>query len=277
MSKRKSFQELTISDAFLFAAVMEDEELCRGFLQMVLDTDIEELWVKSERVIGLDRKYRSVRLDIYADDRKGTMYDVEMQGQKKKNLARRSRYYQSQMDIADLKPRGNFETLRRSYVIFICLFDPFEKRRYRYTFEERCLEEELPLGDGTQKIFLSTEGQNPSEVSDSLIRFLNYVKNTEKVCEDESGLEEDPFIKKVNARVQALKSSSGLEAEYMLFGELLDDERLEGRKEGRIEGQKEAEEKLTKLVDALVRAGKADLLPQLKDPEFLDRMLKEYL
>ncbi len=39
----KSFQELTIKDAFMFAAVMADVEQCRHFLTMALEMDILEV------------------------------------------------------------------------------------------------------------------------------------------------------------------------------------------------------------------------------------------
>lgn len=273
MSKRKSFQELEISDAFLFAAVMEDEEISRQFLQIVLGTEIEKVWVRAERVIGLNREYRSVRLDVFVDDGKDSMYDLEMQGQKKKNIFKRGRYYQSQMDVADLRPRGDFDKLRKSCVIFICLFDPFKKGRYRYTFEERCLEEDFPLGDETKKIFLSTEGKNPGEVSEELVQFLKYVKSSVEVIQSTSP---GPFVNLVDKRVRALKNSNGLEAEYMLFGELLDDERKEGQEEGKAEGKAESKTEIAALVAALLKDGQADLLPRLEEPDFLEKMLEKY-
>lgn len=252
----------------MFAAVMEDKEICREFLRLVLETDIGEVTVRTERMIGVNRRYRSVRLDVFVEDDRGRMYDLEMQAQRRKNLMKRSRYYQSQMDAADLKPRGAFEKLRKSYVIFICLFDPFGRGRYRYTFEECCLEESFPLGDETRKIFLSTEGENPEEVPPELVRFLKYVKDV-FVLESE---EADPFIAQVDSRVWNLKNNSGLEAEYMLFGELLDEQREEGKAEGKAEGRQE----LSFLVDALIKDGRSEFLPRLKEPEFLERMLKKY-
>lgn len=277
MGNRKSFQDLEISDAFLFASVMEDEKICKGFLRMVLGAPVDKVWIRTERVIGLDRSCRSVRLDVFVDNGSDSMYDIEMQGQKRKNLYKRTRFYQGQMDAGDLKPRGDFTELRKSYVIFICLFDPFDKGRYRYTFEERCLEGGFPLGDDTQKIFLSTEGKNPDEVPKELVLFLDYVKNAATA---RGRVPQDVFVTQVDARVQALKESGGLEAEYMLFGELLDEEREEGWQEGREEGREagrlETKQELASLVSALIKAGKADLLPRLEDPAFLDSMLKRY-
>lgn len=62
----------------------------------------------------------------------------------------------------------------------------------------------------------------------------------------------DTFVSRVDKRVQALKYNSGLE-EYMLFGELLDEEREKGKAEG-----------------------KSELIPRLADPDFLEAMLKQY-
>lgn len=36
MKRRKTLQELTIKDNFMFSAVMVDEALCKEFLEMVL-------------------------------------------------------------------------------------------------------------------------------------------------------------------------------------------------------------------------------------------------
>ena len=42
MRKRKTLQDLTIKDNFLFGAVMSVEENCKGFLEMVLGFSIAQ-------------------------------------------------------------------------------------------------------------------------------------------------------------------------------------------------------------------------------------------
>ena len=37
------------------------------------------------------------------------------------------------MDVSQLKPGEDYDTLPESYVIFICTFDPFGKGLYKYT------------------------------------------------------------------------------------------------------------------------------------------------
>ena len=48
---RKRLQDLTIKDAFMFAAVMSDEEQCRHLLELVLDTKILSANVATEKKI----------------------------------------------------------------------------------------------------------------------------------------------------------------------------------------------------------------------------------
>lgn len=69
-------------------------------------------------------------------------------------------------------------SLKPGYVVFICTFDSFGQELYRYMFKERCLEWDIALGDETGKIFLSTKGQNDSEVPKELIHFLKYMENS---------------------------------------------------------------------------------------------------
>ena len=44
-------QDLTIKDAFMFAAVMSDDEQCRHLLELVLDTKILSVNVATEKKI----------------------------------------------------------------------------------------------------------------------------------------------------------------------------------------------------------------------------------
>ncbi|MFR4784623.1 MAG: PD-(D/E)XK nuclease family transposase [Pilosibacter sp.] len=97
---------------------------------------------------------------------------MEMQTTDNKNLPKRSRYYQGQMDRAALKTGEDFARLPQSIVIFICTFDPFGRERYRYTFVETCREDGELLEDGTCKIFLNTKGKIETGIGRELVRFL---------------------------------------------------------------------------------------------------------
>lgn len=62
---KKTLQELTIKDNFMFAAVMLDEENARGLLERVLDIDICKLEISYEKSIVYNPEYKGVRLDVY--------------------------------------------------------------------------------------------------------------------------------------------------------------------------------------------------------------------
>ena len=74
---KRSIQDLTIKDNFMFAAVMQDADNCRRFLEMTLGFSIEKVIVDAEKSIIYHPEYRSVRLDVYAKDGHNTRYNVE--------------------------------------------------------------------------------------------------------------------------------------------------------------------------------------------------------
>ena len=99
MGRTKRLKELTIKDNFMFGAVMMDEDNCKGLLERVLEIQIDRVDVSKEKSIVYHPEYKGVRLDVYAKDEKQTRYNVEMQVERKPALGKRSRYYQSQMDM----------------------------------------------------------------------------------------------------------------------------------------------------------------------------------
>ena len=120
MKARDKFQELNLSNAFLFAAVMNDAEVCRLVLEILTGEPVEAVNVQSEQSILFSSDFRSVRLDVYARDCLEVEYDLEMENGGE-SLPKRSRYYQSQMDVAALKPGDDVDLLGLSYVIFLYL------------------------------------------------------------------------------------------------------------------------------------------------------------
>lgn len=54
---------------------------------------------EAHKSIRPDADAKSVRLDVYVSDDKGTVYDIEMQMTDTKELPKRTRYYQSMIDL----------------------------------------------------------------------------------------------------------------------------------------------------------------------------------
>ena len=234
MKKRKTLQDLTIKDNFLFGAVMQVEENCRGFLELVLGFPIASVVVSKEKSMVYHPEYKGVRLDIYAEDENHTHYNVEMQMRRKKALGKRSRYYHSQMVMEALESGEDYETIPDSFVIFVCDFDPFDKELYCYTFGSECEEDrEVELDDGCHTIFLSTRGNNDGDVSPELVRFLRFV--TADLEESERDFE-DGLVRRFQETIREIKADREMGGRYMIFEEMLREEKQEGRLEGRLEG-----------------------------------------
>ena len=238
MIGRKTLQDLTMKDNFMFGAVMSVEENCIGFLELVLGIEIERIEISKEKSIVYHPEYKGVRLDIYAKDENNTYYDVEMQVKSQNALGKRARYYHSQMDMECLASGVEYGMLPKTFVIFICDFDPFGKERYVYTFCNRCLEEDaLRLEDGIQTIFLSTKGNNESEVPKELVEFLKFVGANAEESEKDYG---NSLVRQMQRTIREIKTDREMGERYMLLQELLRDEKREGRAEGRAEGRLEA-------------------------------------
>lgn len=127
-------------------------------------------------------------------------------------------------------------------MIFICDFDPFGKRKYCYTFTNTCREtENADLKDGSSTIFLSTCGTNETEVPMELVNFLKFVKADLRESMMES---EDSFVRRLQESIRTVKASREMEERFMIFEELLRDERAEGKAEGKAEAVLELLEEL---------------------------------
>lgn len=184
-----------------------------------------------------------------AVDEGNTRYNVEMQVAKKAELGKRVRYYHGQIDMELLLSGSDYTELPDVYVIFICDFDPFGKKKYRYTFTRQCEEQsDVQLQEGCKSIFLSTRGENAEEVPEELVKFLNFVKAD--LSESETDFE-DGFVKKLQETIRRIKSSREMEERFMIFEEMLRDERAEGKAEGKIESILELLEEMGQIPDTL--------------------------
>ena len=181
----------------MFAYVMRDKDICKGMLKAILPhlnikdikyCDIEDSKkVKDEKEVFKNEieKYlqaivgkRGVRLDAYIED-DDTVYNIEMQKLDYGDLLLRSRYYQAQVDVAQLKKGADYDELKPVFIIFLCLFDPFGAGRAIYTCSAKCKEDaNVNVFDGITKIFINATGAG-GEISSELTEVLKYISKAE--------------------------------------------------------------------------------------------------
>ena len=262
MYKIKTYEELDFTDDFLFCKILEIKpELARELLEMILQIRIREVKVNRQVPIDQIREGRGIRLDVYAEDENNTVYDIEMQTTKQKELPKRTRYYQGMIDLNLIEKGAKFKELKKTYIIFICLSDPFKEGRYVYTFKNLCMENpKLELGDDTTKVFLNASG-TVGEISEELRDFFNLL-NKRKTKSD--------FSRKIEAAVKNAKTHKEWRAEYMTLEMHYQEKYEEGLEEGRAEGS-------VKTLIALVKKGKLTISEAAEEAEMTEKEFEELL
>ena len=203
----KAFEELQIKDDFMFSVIMRNPKFCKPFLERILGIKISRIeYPKSQETIDIKKKKKSVRLDIYVEDGKETVYNIEMQTTENRNLPKRTRYYQGMIDLNILEKGDNYKDLKRSFVIFVCTFDLFGEGRHIYTFENRCIQNlDLGLGDDTTKIILNTKG-TMDDVTPEMKKLLDFIDGKEP---------EDDFTRELDEAVQSVRKNEKWRLDYM--------------------------------------------------------------
>lgn len=253
----KDFEELNITDDFLFYTILSrNMELCRELLEIILDQKIQRVkLVQAQKSIKHSYDGKGVRLDVYVNDGKQTVYDIEMQATDNRNLPKRSRYYQGMIDLNLIKKGEDYIALRKSYIIFICTFDPFGKSLYRYEFVNCCVDApEIRLEDECTKIFLNPYGKG-QKISKELKYFLKYLVTRD--CNSD-------FTKHLDDEVRAVIENEEWRLQYMTL-KMRDRENMEkglavGRAESILDLLGEVGEIPEELVEKIYEEKNIDIL-----------------
>ena len=230
--------DVALENNFMFTTVMKNKKACIKLMETIFGDEHRIADIRyarhpeAEKSILSDPMRRGVRLDVYFDDGK-TVYDIELQRTSITDLAERARLYSSSMDIAMLDKGEGFGSIRTSYVIFLCTFDPFAKDEKVYRFSTMCEDVQgLPLGDRRYIMFLNSRGSKgiSNLDMDELFRYLN--GGVEAIgMETRSGL-----VTVLDKYVQKYNRDDDWRREYMKLEFLLKDKYDEGRTAGEAEG-----------------------------------------
>ena len=208
----ENIDELTIMNDVVFGVVMRQEKYCKPLLEFILGIKIKKIVYENdqETISAPVIKAKSIRLDVYVEDNAGTVYDIEVQTTNKYNVGKRTRYYQSMIDVRVLDKGEDYRKLKKSFVIFICNYDPFGKSRLIYTFRNRCDEDySIILPDEASKIIINTKG-TIGDISDELRAVIQYM---------DSGSATTEYTKSLDEEVATVKADEKFRRQYMLLME----------------------------------------------------------
>ena len=223
---QKDYESLTIVDDFMFYKVMTNNpDLCKRLLEFILQKKIRKIsFPEGQKIINIKSDSKSVRLDIYLEDDNDTVYNVEMQTTNTQELPKRARYYQGMIDLNLIEKGESYRKLKRSFVIFLSVFDLFKKSQYIYTFENLCREEPgLRFGDDAYKIFVNANGSK-GDIPNELKGFLSLMKGENP--------KEGSFAKQIQEQVEIVRKHKEWRKEYMTLLMRDQENREKGLKEG---------------------------------------------
>ena len=240
------WDSLTFANNYVFLEVMNNKKRCQYLIEKILHIPIKKiLQIVAERRTSSPRiSSKSIRLDVYVEILDGTVIDLEMQvtgigstiyrdkDEKKveRELPLRTRYYQSLISMDMLRRGLKYTRLRKSFVVFICTFDPYGKGLPVYHFTYRSKEDNsLEMGDLTENIFLNARAADNTDDKE-LAAFLRYVRD---------GQAQNAFTQEIDAETKRVKNDRDWRERVVTWEMdlkiLQDDAREAGKKEGKRE------------------------------------------
>ena len=265
---RREFLEKDFTSDILFRIGMESDLRMAGYLarRITGDESIEIDEVDTESVV--ENIGHSVRLDALARDRKGTLYDFEMQGYREEGMGKRMRMYEGSLTISSICKGKSYSEIPDLVMIVFHTGDPYGRGRPLYV--SRFMDEEGFVTDSSlvrYEVNLSFEGEctisdiihdmktsdgesMESEVLGGIMKSIKESKEMERRYKSDSQM----WMERGIAQGLERGIAQGLERGI-----------AEGREQGIAQGMEKGEEKgVEKSIEILLRNG-------LLSPEEIER------
>ncbi|MBO7420793.1 MAG: Rpn family recombination-promoting nuclease/putative transposase [Spirochaetaceae bacterium] len=231
----KPIEKLTFTDDYMFGTVMKNEKICKGVIERLLHIKVDHVeLITLQKDISPYYETRGVRYDVYVKD-SDKVYDIEMQNKKHGNIEKRTRYYQSMLDVDMLAKGASIKDLKESFIIFICQKDPFNLGEACY--KTKTVFENHPdkiFDDNTHRIFYNASAYT-KESDPELYAFLQFIS---------TNVPEDDFTDEIFDLVEQNKIDEQFRSEYMRCNlhdaDIMEDGIAIGKEEGRSEAKLEA-------------------------------------
>ena len=176
---------------------------------------------------------RKVRLDIFAVDGEGRLYDIEVQvGGKASDLIRRARMYSALMDAGQKVKGMNYGSLHETWVIFITDDDVLGLELPLYRIERQIVGTDRLFGDGSHIVFVNAAYR---DVETPLGRLMH-----DLTCPDPDRMYYEVLAETVRYHKTDEKGVRKMSGVFAAFGkEVRKRSRAEGKAEGIAIGEKQ--------------------------------------
>ena len=218
MNKIKKYEELSFTDDYMFCMILTSNlKLCKELLELILNVEIKEVKIaEPQKSVNITYDGKGVRFDVYVNDTKNTVYDIEMQTTRQKDLPKRTRYYQGMIDLNLIQKGTKYSELKKSYVIFICLEDVFGQNLPVYTFNYMCEQDHsIKLGDDATKVIINASGSRDG-LSEDMCSFLDFLLRKDATSK---------FTQELKNAVNDAIANKKWEVDYMTYAMKIQEER----------------------------------------------------
>ena len=155
--KTTKIPRLPLTDDYIFKRVFAfegNESVLKDLLEAILKKDIKTVTIKNPEIIPYEREDKRGLLDIKAETDDGTILDIEMQMEDKKNIEERGTLYLANMITSQLQVGDDYTTLKKSIVIFITNYNFLKRNSYhsigKIKFDKTLKEEYVDMGYKTE-------------------------------------------------------------------------------------------------------------------------------
>ena len=155
--KTTKIPRLPLTDDYIFKRVFAfegNESVLKDLLEAILRKDIKTVTIKNPEIIPYEREDKRGLLDIKAETDDGTVLDIEMQMEDKKNIEERGTLYLANMITSQLQVGDDYTTLKKSIVIFITNYNFLKRNSYhsigKIKFDKTLKEEYVDMGYKTE-------------------------------------------------------------------------------------------------------------------------------
>ena len=155
--KTTKIPRLPLTDDYIFKRVFAfegNESVLKDLLEAILRKNIKNVTIKNPEIIPYEREDKRGLLDIKAETDDGTVLDIEMHMEDKKNIEERGTLYLANMITSQLQVGDDYTTLKKSIVIFITNYNFLKRNSYhsigKIKFDKTLKEEYVDMGYKTE-------------------------------------------------------------------------------------------------------------------------------
>ena len=155
--KTTKIPRLPLTDDYIFKRVFAfegNESVLKDLLEAILRKNIKNVTIKNPEIIPYEREDKRGLLDIKAETDDGTVLDIEMQMEDKKNIEERGTLYLANMITSQVQVGDDYTTLKKSIVIFITNYNFLKRNSYhsigKIKFDKTLKEEYVDMGYKTE-------------------------------------------------------------------------------------------------------------------------------